>query len=83
MNQKFWWDLLSEDEKKPLDCDVFGFWGEKDDRVKVEEMQAWKKLTTKKFELHAYEGNHFFIHDDQNNAEFLEEVGALLREYYH
>jgi hypothetical protein len=27
-------------------------------------------------------GNHFFIHDDQNATQFLDEVASVARQYY-
>jgi surfactin synthase thioesterase subunit len=45
MNQKFWWDLLSEEEKQPFSCPIHAFHGTKDDRVtkqQVESKEGWK-----------------------------------------
>lgn len=81
MNQKFWWDLLSDDEKKPLGCEIDVFWGEKDDRTTMEEMQAWEPLSSQEFNFFHYAGNHFFIHDDQQVAEFLDDVSDIIRKY--
>ncbi len=70
---------MDASEQKPLECDIFAFWGEKDDRTKVEDLQAWEALTSASFQLNYYSGNHFFIHDDQNVSAFLDDVADVLQ----
>lgn len=81
MNQKFWWSQLSESEQRKLDCPVHSFHGENDDRYTDDELLAWEEVTTGEFVFHHYEGNHFFIHEDQNGGEFLDDVDSILKEF--
>ncbi len=46
--------------------------GIRDDRVTVEEMQAWKALTLSDFALHPLEGDHFFLRRDSAQTAVLE-----------
>ena len=80
INQKFWWDLLNESEKKPFDFPIHAFHGEKDDRRTEDELLKWEDVTTGPFQFHQYRGNHFFINEDQNLEDFLIDVGDILRD---
>ncbi len=80
MNQKFWWSQLSASEQRPLATPIHAFFGEKDDRNTDDDLQGWEKHTTSDFYFRHYEGNHFFIHDDQDAGEFLDDVATVLRE---
>lgn len=80
MNQMFWWDALSVSEKRPLDVCVHAFVGEKDDGDVNKGMEEWRKHTKEsaRFHVHRYSGNHFFIHEDQNFKEVLDDIANVL-----
>ena len=80
INQKFWWDQLSESEQRPLNCPIFAFHGENDDRATEDEMLTWEELTKGDFRFRQYGGNHFFIHEDQDCDEFLADVADFITE---
>lgn len=78
---QFWWSQLSESEQRSLDIPIHSFFGEKDDRNTEDDLLEWEKLSNKRSDcfFHHYEGNHFFIHDDQNVVEFLSDLSNLLK----
>jgi medium-chain acyl-[acyl-carrier-protein] hydrolase len=80
MNQKFWWSQLSASEQRPLDAPIHAFFGENDDRNNDDDLQMWEKHTSGEFYFHHYPGNHFFIHEDQDAGEFLDDVAAALQD---
>jgi medium-chain acyl-[acyl-carrier-protein] hydrolase len=47
----------------PLDCDITVLWG-KQDEDSVDEVDAWRVHTKGNFDIHAFEGGHFFIHEE-------------------
>ena len=51
----------------PLECSITSIYGELDERANREDSEAWKKHTSKAFNLEKTEGKHLFIntHQDQ------------------
>lgn len=76
INQKFWWEQLSDDERAPLECDLVACRGRLDSRVSLLETKEWVQHTSASFAVREFEGNHFFVHDDQQAPALL----ALLTE---
>jgi surfactin synthase thioesterase subunit len=44
-----------------LDIPISGFYGSQDVMVNLSEMNAWRELTTTRFDCHAYQGGHFYL----------------------
>lgn len=57
-------------------CPITAFGGMSDEYVSVDEVLAWKDLTTD-FESRIFEGKHFFINSHQSDV--LRELSAVLR----
>ncbi len=45
----------------PLDCPIVAFGGDSDNTVKMEELNAWRELTSQSFSLQIMPGGHLFI----------------------
>jgi len=56
-----------------LSCPIVAFGGTDDDEETLERMKAWHSQTSGPFSLHAIQGDHFFIHSNE------QQVLALLR----
>lgn len=52
---------------KRLSCDLTVFGGFKDDIVKYEDIKHWRSFTNSDFQMHFFDGNHFFINDHLND----------------
>lgn len=46
---------------EPLDCPITAFGGLQDRETSRAELEAWRKQTQKPFQLHMFEGDHFFF----------------------
>jgi surfactin synthase thioesterase subunit len=44
-----------------IDIPISGFYGSQDAMVTSIEMNAWRELTTTRFDCHAYQGGHFYL----------------------
>jgi medium-chain acyl-[acyl-carrier-protein] hydrolase len=60
---------------KLLACPVTAFGGDRDGRVPDESLQAWKYLTTGRFQSLIYPGDHFFLHSEQEQI-----IRVIIRE---
>jgi medium-chain acyl-[acyl-carrier-protein] hydrolase len=49
----------------PLRCPITAMGGVDDDRVTVEELEAWRAQTTGAFEREMFPGGHFFLHSER------------------
>ena len=47
---------------KPLSCDIIALNGKTDPYTNFEIMKQWDKYTIRDFEIHSFDGGHFFIH---------------------
>ena len=47
----------------PLECPISIFGGLEDDKVPIEELEAWREQTNNSFSLEIFPGGHFFIND--------------------
>jgi len=65
-------------ELLPMECPITAFGGEKDTRVSKDDLMSWRTLTNKPFEYIACEGDHFFIHLDQNVKQVQQHVRKVL-----
>jgi len=50
----------------PLDCPITAFGGEQDLLVSAQELQAWQAQTRGAFSVRLFEGDHFFLHNQQD-----------------
>ncbi len=49
---------------QPLKCPISVFGGLQDNKVNIEELEAWREQTSNYFSLNMLPGNHFFIHEN-------------------
>lgn len=49
----------------PLSCPITAMGGVGDERVSIDELEAWRAQTTGPFEREMYPGGHFFLHSDR------------------
>jgi surfactin synthase thioesterase subunit len=57
------------DEKEdPLDCPIYAFGGSFDPTAKEQDLAGWRLHTTRAFELKIFDGNHFFIRNNQRSV---------------
>lgn len=60
----------------PLPCDLLVLSGDQDQTVNQEEILAWSKYTTGKFEHMSFSGKHFFIKDHKEKLlEIINQIG--------
>ena len=59
-------------KEEPLECTIRAFGGTFDLTTTEGELRAWQQHTKKPFELTIFQGNHFFIHNNQ--ASVLETI---------
>ncbi|MNW27850.1 Linear gramicidin dehydrogenase LgrE [compost metagenome] len=52
----------------PLSCPVTVFGGRQDVEVSTESLQAWQQHSTSPIEVHMFDGNHFFIHEQEQEV---------------
>ncbi|WP_394832459.1 SDR family NAD(P)-dependent oxidoreductase [Pendulispora rubella] len=52
-------------DERPLECPITAFAGRADDLAPLEEQQRWRELTTGRFDLLPFEGDHFFFLRDK------------------
>lgn len=64
----------------PLPVPLVAFGGERDPIVSREELAAWRRHTSARFELEVLPGGHFFIQDMQ--GEFLARLSRHLRQVF-
>jgi medium-chain acyl-[acyl-carrier-protein] hydrolase len=58
----------------PLSCPITAMGGAGDDRVTINELDAWRAQTRGPFEREMYPGGHFFLHSDRDQV-----LGSLSR----
>ncbi|AMR06081.1 thioesterase II family protein [Bacillus thuringiensis] len=63
------------EDYNPLDIDVVIFYGRQDDSTSFTTLQEWKNHTTRACNIIAFEGGHFFIHD--NEREVVKAINRL------
>lgn len=71
------------EQLSPLACPITAFAGQRDDRVKKEDIRQWTKLTSDKFSFTEFSGDHFFLSAAQNEKELTriirEELNEMLK----
>jgi medium-chain acyl-[acyl-carrier-protein] hydrolase len=55
-------------EEGPLDCPIRAFGGRLDATTTEDELRAWRLHTNRSFELKMFEGDHFFIRNNQKSV---------------
>jgi len=66
--------------EEPLDCPIIAFGGDEDPEVGPEELDAWRRQTSGRFELYMFPGDHFYLFSarDRFMATLAAEVRRLL-----
>jgi len=54
-------------EERPLDCPIRAFGGRLDATTTEDELRAWQLHTNRSFELKMFDGDHFFIRNNQKS----------------
>lgn len=65
------------DPEPPLDLPVSAYGGERDDEVPSWQIEAWREMTSARFDFQMFPGDHFFING--NRAQVLESITRELR----
>ncbi|WP_329886816.1 thioesterase II family protein [Pseudoramibacter faecis] len=55
-------------ENQMLDIPIYAYSGSKDRDADVEVMQRWEEVTSKKFRIRQFDGDHFYLFDQKNNV---------------
>jgi medium-chain acyl-[acyl-carrier-protein] hydrolase len=55
------------EEEEPLDCPIYAFGGKFDSTVKEKDLEAWRLHTSSGLELKIFDGDHFFIRNNQQS----------------
>ena len=55
------------DHEAPLDCPITAFGGLEDEEVSHKELAAWHDQTRSKFNIHMFQGDHFFLSGKRSN----------------
>jgi medium-chain acyl-[acyl-carrier-protein] hydrolase len=55
-------------EERPLDCPIRAFGGRLDATTTEDELRAWQLHTNRSFELKMFDGDHFFIRNNQKSV---------------
>jgi surfactin synthase thioesterase subunit len=53
---------------EPITVPITAFHGTEDKVIKLEELQAWRQLTTSHFQCHTLPGDHFFVLKEQDRS---------------
>jgi medium-chain acyl-[acyl-carrier-protein] hydrolase len=61
----------------PVDCDISAYHGTSDAEVHAEDVQAWSDLTSARFAMTSFEGDHFFLRSHE--GELLSRIATDLR----
>lgn len=65
--------------RPPLDCPITVFGGLQDTYVKCEHLEAWREQTSGRFSLCMFDGDHFFLHMEQQRV--LETLAQELNQH--
>ncbi|MFD0695356.1 thioesterase II family protein [Paenibacillus sp. GCM10027628] len=55
-------------QDQPLQCLISAFGGNADYDVSIASLAAWNEHTLNEFNLHMFDGDHFFLHKEQDNV---------------
>ncbi|MFC4545045.1 thioesterase II family protein [Paenactinomyces guangxiensis] len=51
----------------PLDCSITAFGGHQDPETDFDQLRAWQDQTKSAFDIHMFDGDHFFIHSEEKS----------------
>nr|WP_164824332.1 thioesterase II family protein [Paenibacillus elgii] len=54
--------------EEPLSCPITVFGGAQDHEVSIDSLRAWQEHTSSEFKLQLFEGNHFFLHQQETEV---------------
>ncbi|MFG2004668.1 thioesterase II family protein [Spirillospora sp. NPDC048911] len=63
-------------DRPPLDCPVYGYVGDDDPEVTVEQMRGWAEVTRQAFRLRVLPGGHFYLMAEE--AALLADLSGVL-----
>lgn len=66
-------------KRKPLDCDLYAFYGAADSLIYPEGMEAWKTESSQHVELIEFSGGHFYYKED--GEQFGKRINTILEKY--
>ncbi|MDH6349562.1 MULTISPECIES: linear gramicidin aldoreductase LgrE [Brevibacillus] len=66
-------------EEEPLGCGLTAIGGWQDPDITVAHMEAWRKHTSASFQMHMLQGDHFFLHSEQE--QLLAIIESTLQSY--
>jgi acyl transferase domain-containing protein/surfactin synthase thioesterase subunit len=65
-------------EQSPLECHISAFGGYGDPEISESDMQAWAKETSGNFDLNMFDGDHFFVRNNNNRSKLCEVISKIL-----
>ncbi|SOD63844.1 Acyl transferase domain-containing protein [Streptomyces zhaozhouensis] len=74
-------ERFTHDPAESFDVPITGFHGLDDNRVSLEEMKAWERVTSGAFDLNTLAGDHGFIDTAQSEGRLTELLGTEIAEY--
>lgn len=74
-------ETYSYTPEEPLHCPITAFGGSSDPEASMAELEAWRQQTSKEFQLHMCEGDHFFFYSarDRILRVLQQEIGTLVQ----
>lgn len=67
-------------EAPPLECDLTVMGGGADPQVSADELEAWQRQARRRFNLHVFPGDHFYLNDAR--SDLLHLIARELAPYY-
>lgn len=66
-------------EKMPVSCDLYAFYGDQDQMVSSEEIEEWERFGKKKVEIAKFSGGHFYF--KENERAFADKLNQIVYQY--
>ncbi len=64
-------DRYKFNQEEVFDIPIVGFHGLDDEKVTLEDMNAWENVTSSSYKLYTLAGDHVFIDQSQSEEQFM------------
>jgi|GEM_PF-1407354 len=71
-------ESYSSEDATVLETPITAFHFEQDDRCQLNDMVAWQNVTSARFSLHTFAGNHYYLLTDEGQGELANVIGRAL-----
>ena len=72
-------DSYKKEKKKTLNCDVHILYSENDIHVKKDYLRDWKEYTIKDSIYTCYDGNHFYLEEEDNRLDICNRINEVVK----